>query len=57
MDTMERLKIIGSVLLLGVIFWVFCNVVSILIMFGVKLYELNIQFLEWLSYKLFGKGR
>lgn len=53
MDTIEKLKLLGGVLLLFVIFWIAFNVITILIMFGIKISELNKQFLEWLSEKLF----
>lgn len=53
MDIIEKLKLLGGVLLLFLIFWIAYNVIAILIMFGIKIYELNNQFLEWLSEKLF----
>lgn len=55
MDIIEKLKLLGGMLLLLIIFWIAFNVITILIMLGIKIYELNNQFLEWLGEKLFKK--
>lgn len=57
MDIMNILKLFGGILLLFVIFWIAFNVIAILIMFGIKIYDLNNQFLDWLGEKLFGERR
>ena len=54
---MEKLKLLGGLLLLIIILWITYNVVAILIMLGIKIYELNNQFLEWLGDKLLGGKR